>query len=132
MSEDIFFNALFQIMWDMETDIFSDELKTLALLADIVPKCKKQRKRLEAMYRCGAMSLIEQAAANPDLYELYMKRAVRVLIEELNISPEKALFSINQIAELWDGDLKLIEEYDSEEPLDEETEAQLKKKSGCK
>ena len=126
MSEDIFFNALFQIMWDMETDIFSEELKTLALLADIVPKCKKQRKRLEAMYRCGAMSLIEQAVAMPDLYELYMKRAVRVMIEELNISPEKALFSINQIAELWDGDLKLIEEYSSDEPLDEETEAQLK------
>ena len=62
----------------------------------------------------------------PDLYELYMKRAVRVMIEELNISPEKALFSINQIAELWDGDLKLIEEYSSDEPLDEETEAQLK------
>ena len=126
MSEDSFFNALFQIMWDMETDIFSEELKTLSLLADIAPKCKKQRKRLQAMYSCGAMELIEKAVADRPLYELNMKRAVRVLTEELQLSPEKAMFSVNQIAELWDGELEPLTDYDSAEPLDEEAEASLK------
>ena len=64
MGEDSFFNGLFNVMWNMETDIFSEKDKTLGLLADIVPKCRKQRKRLEAMYDCGAMDLIEQAVAD--------------------------------------------------------------------
>ena len=120
MGEDSFFNGLFNVMWNMETDIFSEKDKTLGLLADIVPKCRKQRKRLEAMYDCGAMDLIEQAIADREHYVLNMKRAVRVLMSEMNLSCEKALFSVNQIAELWDGDLEFITEYDENENLDDE------------
>ena len=120
MGEDSFFNGLFNVMWNMETDIFSEKDKTLGLLADIVPKCRKQRKRLEAMYDCGAMDLIEQAVADREHYVLNMKRAVKVLMSEMNLSCEKALFSVNQIAELWDGDLEFITEYDENENLDDE------------
>ena len=118
MGEDSFFNALFQIMWNMEIDIFSERNKTLALLADVVPKCKKQRKRLEAMYDCGAMDLIERAVAERDQYELNLKKAVRTLVLELGISVDKSLFSVNQIIDLWDGDLEHIENYDENEDLD--------------
>lgn len=118
MGEDSFFNGLFHVMWNMETDIFSEKEKTLGLLADIVPKCKKQRKRVEAMYDCGAMELIEKAVADREHYVLNMKRAVRLLIEEMHLSCEKALFSVNQIAELWDGDLEIISDYDENEDLD--------------
>lgn len=127
MGEDSFFNALFNVMWNMETDIFSEKDKTLGLLADIVPRCKKQRKRLEAMYDCGAMELIENAVADREHYVLNMKRAVRMLMSELNISREKALFSVNQIAELWDGDLELITEYDENENLNNENTSDSKK-----
>lgn len=123
MGEDSFFNGLFNIMWDMETDIFSEKDKTLGLLADIVPKCRKQRKRLEAMYDCGGMDLIEHAVADRENYMLNMKRAVRVLMNEMQLSREKALFSVNQIAELWDGDLELVTEYDENENLDDEQAA---------
>ncbi len=122
MGEESFFNALFHIMWKMETDIFSEEEKTLALLADLVPKCKKQRKRLEAMYEYSIMDLIESAVADSDNYELNLKRAVRTAVKEMNLSVEKAMFSVNQIIGLWGGDLPELLEYYEDELLDDEAD----------
>ena len=64
MSENSFYEALFRIMWDMEVDVFTQPKRTLALVSDIVPKCRKQKNRLKAMYDCGAMEKIEQAVAD--------------------------------------------------------------------
>lgn len=122
MGEEAFFDALYNIMWDMEVDIFSDEEKTVALLADLVPKCKKQRRRLKAMYVCGAMSFIEQAIANPEYSELYLKRAVRKLISDYSVSIDKALFAINSVVSLWEGSVSELKDYDEYEDLDIESE----------
>lgn len=115
MGEDSFFDALYHIMWDMETDIFSEEKKTLALLADLVPKCKKQRRRIKAMYDCGTMDYIEKAVADHDNTEYYLNIAVRQLVKNFDVSPDKALFAVNNIVELWDGDVSKLKEYDEED-----------------
>ena len=121
MGEDSFFDALFRVMWDLETDIFAEPDRTLALLADIVPKCKKQRYRLRAMYDCGAMDYIEKAIANRKKYEKYMCEAVNAIADGMNISTEKAVFSVNVIINLWNGELPEIDEYmEDEEPEDDE------------
>ncbi len=123
LGEDSFFDALFHIMWNMETDIFSEPEKTLALLADLVPKCKKQRNRMKMMYECGAMGYIENAVANRDEYEINLKRAVRQLVDEVGISVDKSIFAVNCVIALWDEDLEKIEEYDENEDLDEDFNA---------
>ena len=94
-------------MWDMEVDIFTQPEKCLALLADIVPKCKKQRKRLKAMYDCGAMEKIEQAVADRKRSKIYLTMAVKLIADSIEISDDRALFAVNQIAGLWEGMDKL-------------------------
>ena len=118
MGEEAFFDALYNIMWDMEVDIFSEEEKTVALLADLVPKCKKQRRRLKAMYVCGAMGFIEQAIANSEYKDLYLKKAVRQLISNYSVSIEKALFAVNSVVSLWEGSVSKLRDYDEYEDLD--------------
>lgn len=120
MGEDSFFDALYHIMWEMEVDIFSEENKTLALLADLVPKCKKQLRRMKAMYDCGTMDYIEKSVADHDNTEYYLKLAVRQLIDELGVSADKALFAVNKIVELWDGDVSKLMQYDEQDEGDED------------
>ena len=92
-------------MWDMEVDIFSESEKTLALAADFVPKCKRQLNRLRAMYDCGAMDEIEQAVLEKEAYAERMWNAVDLLKDRLDADEEKAVFAVNQIIALWDGEL---------------------------
>lgn len=122
MGEETFFDALYNIMWDMEVDIFSDEEKTIALLADLVPKCKKQRRRLKAMYVCGAMESIEQAVAEPEYSEFYLKRAVRHLVNDFGVSIDKAMLAVNGIVALWEGSVPELESYDEDEDLEYDTD----------
>ena len=122
LGEDSFFDALFRVMWDLETDIFAEPDRTLALLADIVPKCKKQRNRLKAMYECGAMEYIEKAVADRKKYEHYMCEAVNAVVNGMNISTDKAVFSVNVIINLWNGDLPEIDEYTEDEEVNEDLE----------
>ncbi len=110
MSENNFYEALFRIMWDMEVDIFTQPKRTLALVSDIVPKCKKQKNRLKAMYDCGAMDKIEEAVADKNSSELYLTEAVTLIIDSIEISEDRALFAVNQIAGLWD-DLNTLKRY---------------------
>ncbi len=113
MSENSFYEALFRIMWDMEVDIFTQPEKSLALLADIVPKCKKQRKRLKAMYDCGAMEKIEQAVADRSKSKLYLTLAVKLIVDSIEISDDKAVFAVNQIVGLWE-DMDKLKRYEPE------------------
>ena len=122
LGEDSFFDALFRVMWDLETDIFAEPDRTLALLADIVPKCKKQRNRLRAMYDCGAMDYIEKAIADRKKYEHYLCQAVNAIVNGMNISSEKAVFSVNVIINLWNGELPEIDEYTEDEEVEEDVE----------
>ncbi len=110
MGEDSFFDALAHIMWDMEVDIFSEKDKTLALAADFVPRCKRQIQRLRAMYECGAMDSIERAISDKESYAELMWQAVDLTAEKLCVEEEKALFAVNQIIELWDGELDLLDD----------------------
>lgn len=113
MSENNFYEALFRIMWDMEVDIFTQPRRTLGLVGDIVPKCKKQRNRLRALYDCGAMAKIERAVADKDSSELYLTEAVTLIINSIEISEDKAIFAVNQIASLWD-DMDKLKRYSPE------------------
>ena len=110
MSENSFYEALFRIMWDMEVDVFTQPKRTLALVSDIVPKCRKQKNRLKAMYDCGAMEKIEQAVADRKSSELYLTEAVTLIIDSIEVSEDKALFAVNQIASLWD-DINPLKRY---------------------
>ncbi len=105
LGEDSFFDALAHIMWEMEVDIFSEPEKTLALAADFAPRCRRQLNRLRAMYDCGAMDEIGQAVLDKEDYAEHMWHAVDLLAEKLKTDEEKAVFSVNQIIALWDGDL---------------------------
>ena len=109
MGEESFFNALAHIMWDMEIDIFSSKDKTLALISDFVPRCKRQYNRLKAMYECGAMDKIEQAVADKTQYAELMWQAVDLTAEKLDIDEEKAVFAVNRIIDLWGGELAPLE-----------------------
>ena len=80
-------------------------LKTLALAADFAPRCRRQLNRLRAMYDCGAMDEIGQAVLDKEDYAEHMWHAVDLLAEKLKTDEEKAVFSVNQIIALWDGDL---------------------------
>ena len=101
-------------MWDMETDIFSEQDKTLALLADLVPKCRKQRRRIKAMYDCGTMDCIEQAVADRRHIKRHLNEAAALLIDSIDISEDKALFAVNQIIGLWNGELQELKYYEPE------------------
>lgn len=116
--EDRFFDALVHIMWEMDIDIFTQKDKTLALISDFVPKCKKQYSRLKMMYECGAMDKIEAAVSDKDNYAEYMWDAVDLICEKLGTDEKKAVFSVNQIIALWDGELPELD--DSDENEDEE------------
>ncbi len=116
LNENYFFEALFRIMWDMEVDIFTNPKKTLALVSDIVPKCKKQKNRLKAMYECGTMKKIERAVADRDNSELYLTQAVTLIINSIEISEDRALFAVNQVASLWD-DMKKLKRYAPEKMI---------------
>ena len=109
MGEESFHKALFHIMWKMEIDIFSEKEKTLALLSDIVPKCKKQRMRIKAMYECGAMDFIEKAVADSGNYKKNLNKAVKLLKTKIGLSEEKAVAAVNGIIALWQGDLPKLE-----------------------
>lgn len=103
LGESEFFEALSHIMWDMEVDILLEKDKTLALAADYAPKCRKQRKRLEAMYECGAIDKIETALSDASVYAEKMWEAVDLICEYLETDEKRAVFAVNQIIDLWDG-----------------------------
>ncbi len=124
LGEDTFFDALVNIMWEREVDIFESKTQTLGLAADIAPSCKKQLKRLRAMYDCGAMKKIEKAVAahmkdeNSDEYGILMWQAADLVKNSLDISEENAVFAVNQIIALWDGELPELE-LDEDDDKDE-------------
>ncbi len=124
--EDRFFDALVHIMWEMDIDIFTQKDKTLALIADFVPKCKKQYSRLKKMYECGAMDKIEAGVSDRENYAEYMWEAVDLICEKLGTDEKKAVFSVNQIIDLWDGELPELD--DSDESDDEESTANITEK----
>lgn len=102
MASDSFYNALYSVMWDMEVDIFSEPEKTLALMSDLVPKSRRERKRLAAMYECSAMKNIEKAVAYPDKSEKFLTAAVNALMKDIGMTSEQAVESVNSVAVLWD------------------------------
>lgn len=131
MGEEEFFEALVHIMWELEVDIFSFPEKTLAMVADYAPKCRKQYNRLKAMYGCGAMEKIEQAvkAAHEapdvegnDAYAELMWEAADLLAKELAIDEEKSVFAVNRIIALWDGELPELDDSDDEETVFDDDE----------
>lgn len=113
MEDDIFYKALYHIMWEMEVDIFSEKERTLAMLADLVPKCKKQRRRFKAMYDYNAMEYIEKAVADPENSDTYLKMALVMLVTEADMSDEKALTAVNTVARLWDTFPPLGDDFES-------------------
>lgn len=131
LGEDSFFDALAHIMWELEVDIFEDERKTLGMAADYAPACKKQLKRLEAMYRCGAMKKIEQAirAERADMgcdeYAECMWQAADLLRDELQTNEERAVFAVNQIIALWGDDLPELELSEENEDTYEEDDEMI-------
>lgn len=112
MSGNKFYSALFHIMWEMEIDIFSEPEKTCALVSDLAPKCRKERKRLVDMYKSDAMDFIEMAVSKPDRSKLYLKKAVRSLVDYSDIDIEEAIEAINCVAGLWDTFPKLANDRD--------------------
>lgn len=102
MASDSFYNALYSVMWDMEVDIFSEPEKTLALMSDLAPKSRRERKRLAAMYECSAMKNIEKAVAYPDKSEKFLTMAVNSLMKDIGMTSEQAVESVNSVAVLWD------------------------------
>lgn len=102
MASDTFYNALFKIMWEMEIDIFSEVEKTCALVADLAPKCRKERSNLVVMYRCDAMDYIEMAVSKPEKSQIYLKKAVKTLVENADMDVSSAVKSVNSVAALWD------------------------------
>ena len=123
LGEDTFFDTLANIMWEREVDIFEDKTQTLGLAADLAPGCKKQLRRLRAMYTCGAMKKIGQAVAihmkdeEDDQYAVLMWEAADLIRSTLSVSEENAVFAVNQIIGLWDGELPELE-YDEDEDDD--------------
>ncbi len=125
LGEDSFFNALAHIMWDMEVDIFAEREKTLALVSDFVPKCKRQYNRLKAMYECGAMDEIERAVSDKEEYAEHMWQAADLLCDRLSSDEKKAVFAVNQIIALWDGELPELDDSDSDEDEIEKEEDEM-------
>ena len=119
MGEDSFFDALSHIMWEMEIDIFLEQEKTLALAADFAPKCKKQLNRLKAMYECGAMEKIDNAIKDKSSYAENMWQAVDLICDALNIEESKAVFAVNKIIGLWEGDLPELDDTENNKKGDE-------------
>ncbi|MDE7390453.1 MAG: hypothetical protein K2M82_05890 [Lachnospiraceae bacterium] len=117
MEEDSFYNALYHVMWDMEVDIFSEKEKTCALMADLVPKCRKERRRLNTMYEFGAMDYIEKAVSDPENSKFYLQMAVGTLITEADMREERALDAVNTVAALWDS-FSGLDEYDDINTID--------------
>lgn len=113
MEEDRFFDALYHVMWDLEIDIFSEGERTCGVLSDLVPKCRKERRRLKTMYECHAMKYIEKAVANPENSEVYLNKAVKRLVDEADMSSDKALQAVNSVAALWDS-FPQLESYNEE------------------
>ncbi len=118
MGEDSFFDALAHIMWDMEVDIFSEKDRTLALVMDFAPRCKKQYSRLKVMYECGAMDLIERAVGDKDNYAELMWEAADKIMSALHTDEEHAAFAVNRIIALWDGDLPELEPEEDEDDIE--------------
>lgn len=102
MAGNDFYNALFHVMWDMEVDIFSEPEKTCALVLDLAPKCRKECRRLLAMYQSDAMDFVEMAVSKPDKAQSYLKKAVKSLMDYSDIDLENAVKAVNCVAELWD------------------------------
>lgn len=119
MKEDSFFDALYCIMWDMEIDIFSERERTCGILSDLVPKCKKELRRFKTMYECQAMDYIEKAVAEPNNSDIYLTKAVSLLISEADMSTDKALQAVNSIAALWDS-FPQLESYNADDENYEE------------
>ncbi len=125
MAENNFFDALSHIMWNMEVDIFSEKNRTLALLMDFAPRCRKQYSRMKAMYDCGAMELIGQAIENKDRYAELMWEAVDEIAAALNTDEQHAVYAVNMIVALWNGDLPELEcddDVNAENPSEQEGE----------
>lgn len=98
-----FTDALYYVLWDMEVDIFTEGEKTCALVADIVPKCRKELKRLKAMYACDAINLIEYAVASPKNSQKYLQRAVNSLVDKMNMPEGIAIETVNCVVSLWEN-----------------------------
>ncbi len=129
LDEEKFFEVLVHIMWELEVDIFTAPQKTLAMAADYAPRCKKQYNRLKVMYDCGSMDKIEKAVEImqkggdcEDEYAEYMWEAVDLLAKGLATDEEKAVFAVNQIIALWDGELPELEASQDDDAVFDEDE----------
>ncbi len=128
MSESDYFKTLSHVMWDMNVDIFLEKEKTLGLVGDFSPKSKKQINRLRAMYKCGAMDKIASAIGDKSNYAEYMWNAVDLIKDELQIDEKKAVFAVNQIISLWNGELPELDDSDEgDENMDASASTEEKK-----
>ncbi len=122
MRDDEFFTALYHIKWDMEVNIFKEHDKTLALLADMAPKCSRERRRVKTMYECCAMDHIEKAVASPQDADTYLRTAAKILVNEADMRKSRAIDAVNTVASLWDN-IPLLEDTGGDEEMTSENEA---------
>ncbi len=99
-------------MWDMEVDIFTEHDKTLALLADMAPKCARERRRIKTMYECCAMDHIEKAVASPADADTYLRTAAKILMTEADMRKSRAIDAVNTVAALWES-IPLLDDADN-------------------
>lgn len=92
-------------------DILSENVRVCAMLSDIEPELRRERRRIKAVYETGAVQLISRALASSTKNEAlaYLGDAAQVLMEEADMTPDAAAETINYFSAVWYGLPKLSE-----------------------
>ncbi len=86
---------------NMNVSIIDDKTKVCALLNDIAPNLKKERRRVKSLYETGAIRSVAKAVSAPDGARLYLMQAVQILIDEADMTNEAACETVGYFAKLW-------------------------------
>lgn len=102
----------------MEVDILNDRVRVCALLGDIEPELKRERRRIRLFYETGAVRSLAAAVSSADEAQLYLEQAVRVLTTTADMTASAATATVNYFTPLWYG-LPRLDKPAAEEPVPE-------------
>lgn len=97
--------AALRLIKSRKIDILNENVRVCAMLSDIEPELKRERRRIKAVYETGAVQLIARALAVSTKNEAaaYLNNAAQVLIEDADMTDDAAAESINYFAAVWYG-----------------------------